>query len=89
MAPGQALGYVLLSQRLLHLLGHQEEADVGQVFDVGLLCETHGRVVEPRAQEVLDQHPVNPSLLPLALGDRTRRDAAALEPEMKFEDEQN
>ena len=54
VAPGQALGYVLLRQRLLHLLGHQEEADVGQIFDVGLLSESHGRVVEAGAQKVLD-----------------------------------
>ena len=78
VAPGQALGYVLLRQRLLHLFGHQEEADVGQIFDVGLLSESHGRVVEAGAQEVLDQHPVDSSLLPLILGDRTRRNAAAL-----------
>ena len=78
VAPGQALGYVLLRQRLLHLLGHQEETDVGQIFDVGLLRESHGRVVEAGAQEVFDQHPVDSGLLPLILGDRTRRNAAAL-----------
>jgi len=37
LAPGQALGDVLLSKRVLNLLGDEKQADVGQVVNVGLV----------------------------------------------------